>query len=190
MAIAAAKRAIASTDAHLADLGEYADVGVQALFVGHDGRLGFAAALAVEPNILLLDEVLAVGDYALSEESRRADASRGEMHGHPRRADLDALPAFCRRAIRSTRAPCGGTAPAATSSPRISRRTDRGARPLTLSSEIRGYSETHCGAPGRMRLARRRRRATVQRRRRDGSDDAVVEQSPDLGKVELVQGQR
>lgn len=63
-------------------------------------RLGFAAAIAVEPDILLLDEVLAVGDYAFYQKSHAALARIAArctvvFVSH----NLDAIPAFCRRAI-------------------------------------------------------------------------------------------
>ena len=83
-----------------ADLGEYADVAFKRYSSGMMARLGFAAAIAVEPDILLLDEVLAVGDYAFYQKShaaltRIASKCTVVFVSH----NLDAIPAFCRRAI-------------------------------------------------------------------------------------------
>jgi lipopolysaccharide transport system ATP-binding protein len=83
-----------------ADLGEYADVAFKRYSSGMMARLGFAAAIAVEPDILLLDEVLAVGDYAFYQKShaaltRLAAKCTVILVSH----NLEALPAFCTRAI-------------------------------------------------------------------------------------------
>ena len=47
-----------------AEIGEFIDTPVQSYSAGMQVRLGFAVATALQPDVLLLDEVLAVGDAA------------------------------------------------------------------------------------------------------------------------------
>ena len=47
-----------------AEIGEFIDAPVQSYSAGMQVRLGFAVATALKPDVLLLDEVLAVGDAA------------------------------------------------------------------------------------------------------------------------------
>src|SRR5438093_5338502 len=49
---------------NFADIGHFIDTPVQSYSSGMQVRLGFAIAAAIEPEVLLLDEVLAVGDMS------------------------------------------------------------------------------------------------------------------------------
>lgn len=60
---------------HFAELEEYRNYPVRALSSGMVARLGFAIATDVEPDILLIDEALSVGDESFRAKSRaRIDA--------------------------------------------------------------------------------------------------------------------
>jgi ABC-2 type transport system ATP-binding protein len=84
-----------------AAIGDFADSPVSTYSSGMRARLGFAVATSVEPDVLLLDEVLSTGDAAFREKSRarivelknRAKAIVFVTH------DLDSAATFCTRAI-------------------------------------------------------------------------------------------
>ena len=84
-----------------AEIGEFIDVPVKYYSSGMQARLAFAVTVCVEPDILLLDEVLAVGDQSFRERCldrlRQFKARGGTLVivSH----DLDTVATLCARAI-------------------------------------------------------------------------------------------
>lgn len=62
-----------------AELEEYGEVPVKALSSGMKARLGFSVATDVQPDILILDEVLSVGDAKFTHKSRNRIQSLWEQ---------------------------------------------------------------------------------------------------------------
>jgi ABC-type polysaccharide/polyol phosphate transport system ATPase subunit len=87
--------------ADFCELGEFLKMPVRHYSAGMLVRLAFSIATAVEPEVLLIDEVLSVGDLAFQEKAQRrlremmAKAELIVMVSH----DLEALRKFCRRGI-------------------------------------------------------------------------------------------
>ena len=87
--------------AAFSNLGEFLDIPVRHYSTGMFVRLAFATSTAVDPQILLLDEVMAAGDAAFIDSARR------RMNELMERASivvfathsLDVLPTFCDRTI-------------------------------------------------------------------------------------------
>jgi lipopolysaccharide transport system ATP-binding protein len=87
--------------AAFSNLGEFLDIPVRHYSAGMFVRLAFATSTAVDPQILLLDEVMAAGDAAFIASARQRmnelmmRASVVVFASH----SLDVLPSFCERAI-------------------------------------------------------------------------------------------
>lgn len=87
--------------AKFSNLGEFLDIPVRHYSAGMFVRLAFATSTAVDPQILLLDEVMAAGDAAFIESARKRmnelmeRASIVVFASH----SLDVLPTFCDRTI-------------------------------------------------------------------------------------------
>ncbi len=84
-----------------AELQEYASAPIKALSSGMVARLGFAIATDVKPDVLILDEVLSVGDEQFRQKSRKRMEQLWEsdatilLVSH----DLDEIGKSCNRAI-------------------------------------------------------------------------------------------
>ncbi len=97
-----------------AELSDYSRVPLKALSSGMAARLGFAVATDVEPDILLLDEVFAVGDEAF----RRKSAARMRNLWRQNNTivlvshDLDSVAEQCQRAMWLDRGRVRGIGPA------------------------------------------------------------------------------
>lgn len=83
-----------------ADIGEYINAPIKRYSSGMLARLGFSAAMHLDPEIILLDEVLAVGDYNFSIKANaviRDFVGKGTLVliSH----DLSSLEKLCKRVI-------------------------------------------------------------------------------------------
>ena len=65
-----------------ADIGQFLDTPVKHYSSGMKVRLGFAVAAFLEPEILFIDEVLAVGDLAFQEKCLGKDERGGGARPH------------------------------------------------------------------------------------------------------------
>ncbi len=83
------------------ELGEFFEQPVYMYSSGMLARLGFSVAMEVHPDVLLLDEVLSVGDHSFQEKS--ADAIRGLMVSDRTVVlishDMTTIAALCDRAV-------------------------------------------------------------------------------------------
>ena len=84
-----------------AELGQFIDAPIKTYSSGMRARLGFSIATSVEPDILLLDEVLATGDAVFREKSKRrvlelvSEAKAIVLVTH----DMSWVKEYCNRAI-------------------------------------------------------------------------------------------
>jgi ABC-2 type transport system ATP-binding protein/lipopolysaccharide transport system ATP-binding protein len=98
-------RALAPEVEQFTELGEYLDLPVRTYSTGMMLRLAFAVATSIEPDILIMDELIAVGDASFMEKATRriktliAKANIFVLATH----DKDTLKRFCNRAIWLTR---------------------------------------------------------------------------------------
>jgi ABC-type polysaccharide/polyol phosphate transport system ATPase subunit len=95
--VQAKKQAIAD----FSELGDFLNMPVRYYSAGMMVRLAFSIATAIDPEILLVDEVLSVGDLSFQHKARErmremmAKAHLMVVVSH----DLDALPQMCNRAV-------------------------------------------------------------------------------------------
>lgn len=87
--------------AAFSNLGEFLDIPVRHYSTGMFVRLAFATSTAVDPQILLLDEVMAAGDAAFIDSARRRMDELMERANIVVFAShsLDVLPSFCDRTL-------------------------------------------------------------------------------------------
>ncbi len=84
-----------------ADIGDFIDAPIKTYSSGMRARLGFSIATAVDPDVLLLDEVLATGDQVFREKSKQrvleiaANAKAVVLVTH----DMHWVTEFCNRAM-------------------------------------------------------------------------------------------
>jgi ABC-type polysaccharide/polyol phosphate transport system ATPase subunit len=94
-------RAKAQSIAEFTELGDFLDMPVRYYSAGMMVRLAFSIATSIEPEILLVDEVLSVGDLAFQHKARQrmremiAKASLIVLVSH----DLRALPGLCNQGL-------------------------------------------------------------------------------------------
>jgi ABC-type polysaccharide/polyol phosphate transport system ATPase subunit len=83
------------------DIGEFIDAPIRTYSTGMRARLGFSIATSVEPDVLLLDEVLGTGDQSFRDKSRQrvmelVRAAKGiVLVTH----DMNWVTEFCNRAL-------------------------------------------------------------------------------------------
>jgi ABC-type polysaccharide/polyol phosphate transport system ATPase subunit len=84
-----------------ADIGQFIDAPIKTYSSGMRARLGFSIATSVDPDILLLDEVLATGDQVFREKSkaRVLDLAKGAKAIVLVTHDMNWVTEFCNRAM-------------------------------------------------------------------------------------------
>jgi ABC-type polysaccharide/polyol phosphate transport system ATPase subunit len=94
-------RALLPSIIEFADLGQFIDAPLKTYSSGMRARLGFSIATAVDPDILLLDEVLATGDanFRAKSKARVIELVRGAKAVVLVTHDMDWVREYCNRAI-------------------------------------------------------------------------------------------
>jgi ABC-type polysaccharide/polyol phosphate transport system ATPase subunit len=84
-----------------ADIGQFIDAAIKTYSSGMRARLGFAIATSVDPDILLLDEVLATGDQVFRAKSKERvlELAKGAKAIVLVTHDMHWVTEFCNRAI-------------------------------------------------------------------------------------------
>lgn len=84
-----------------ADIGQFIDVPIKTYSAGMRARLGFSIATSVDPDILLVDEVLATGDQTFREKSKQRvlDLARSAKAIVLVTHDMTWVTEFCNRAM-------------------------------------------------------------------------------------------
>jgi len=84
-----------------ADLGEFIDAPIKTYSTGMRARLGFSIATSVDPDILLIDEVLATGDqvFRTKSKARILELVRGAKAIVLVTHDMNWVTEFCNRAM-------------------------------------------------------------------------------------------
>jgi len=84
-----------------AELGEFIDTQVKRYSSGMNARLGFAIAAHLDPEVLIIDEVLAVGDFSFQRKAfgRIAEMTRREIPVVIVSHQLDRIASLCSDAI-------------------------------------------------------------------------------------------
>jgi ABC-type polysaccharide/polyol phosphate transport system ATPase subunit len=84
-----------------ADLGEFIDAPLKTYSSGMRARLGFSIATSVDPDILLLDEVLSTGDATFREKSKQRviDLVKGAKAVVLVTHDMSWVQEYCNRAV-------------------------------------------------------------------------------------------
>ncbi|MGH2722690.1 MAG: ABC transporter ATP-binding protein [Actinomycetota bacterium] len=98
-------RAVTPRIAEFSDLGDFLDAEVRTYSSGMKARLGFAVAAFVEPDVLVIDEVLAVGDQQFRDRSA-AVIEDFRKSGRPiliASHDVDRMEKFTTRVVRLER---------------------------------------------------------------------------------------
>ncbi len=91
---------VADDVVRFADIGEFIDQPVKTYSSGMKSRLGFALATSVSPDVLILDEVLSVGDFEFQQRClERMNAMRQEMGVLFVSHSMNAVRHFCDNAI-------------------------------------------------------------------------------------------